>query len=157
MKRSEKIIVNTYDYLATSNSIEFKVQKLVQNQQIIKIKVLFEQIQNLYSLYKTKPRFGPESCDECVNFIAQLRSVENYFEPMEGKLGQNLGPSINQAFMVDIESAEIAGEKNPNKDNESEIKVEANENDLTKYSQKLNNYLNEKPIERDMDLIYSAG
>lgn len=119
--------------------------------------MLFEQIQNLYSLYKAKPRFGPESCDECINFIGQLRPIENYFEPIEGKLGPNLGPAVNRAFMADIESVEIPSERNSNIENESEVKVEANESELTKYSQKLNNYLDEKPIERDMDLIYSAG
>lgn len=150
--------MNTYDYIATSNQIELRIQKSGVSQQR-KAKVLFEQIQNLYSLYKTKPRFGPESCDDCINFMAQLRPIENYFEPIDGaKLGQNLGPPANhQAFMVDVESVDVSNERNQVDNSESEVKMEANENDLTRYSKNLNSYLDEKPIERDMDLIYSAG
>lgn len=150
--------MNTYDYLATSNQIELRVQKSGVSQQK-RAKALFEQIQNLYSLYKAKPRFGPESCDDCINFMGQLRPIENYFEPMdEAKLGQNLGPPVNrQAFMVDVQSVEVLNERNQVDVNESEVKMEANENDLTRYSKNLNSYLDEKPIERDMDLIYSTG
>lgn len=147
--------MNTFDYLATSNQIEFRAQKSNIKQQE-KIKALFDQVQNLFTLYKTKPKFGPESCDDCLNFIAQLRPIENFFEAIEGKLGQNLGPPMNRDFMFDLDQVEMSKERNLTKADELDNNIEVNENELSKYSSKLNNYLNEKPIQRDLDLIYST-
>lgn len=131
-------------------------------------KSLFEQIQNLYLLYKGKPRFGPESCDECLNFMSHLRPIGHYFEMFDdpSKRLENFGPEVQHGGtmgtndIITSESWPISGGHAGNKSHhliDDDDATDRAENELSNYSSKLISYLNEQPIENDQMLIYSTG
>lgn len=143
--------------------MEFRTQKALSDTRAVRM--IFEQIQNLFTLYRSKPRFGPESCEDSINFMNHLRPVKNYFESIDEsivKALENFGPEVNR----NRQSSDFSTEESlMNIDNNNNNKltrfgdedVEQAENDLDKYSSKLLSYLNEKPIDCDNELVYSKG
>jgi hypothetical protein len=166
-KQGDRILVNTNDYLASSTQVEFQVQRSSttggNNNNIKSAKVIFEQIQNLYLLYRSKPRYGPESCDDCINFMSHLRPIELYFDTLDKSVMkelENFGPEANgrkvdKGSLKDRMKEDV--ENVIKSTNSSDDEVEKAERELNGYTTKLVNYLNERPLELDNELIYSTG
>lgn len=174
LRQGERIQVNTYDYLASSTHVEFQALRggasATNSNSNKATKLIFEQIQNLYLLYKSKPRYGPESCEENLIFMSNLRPIEQYFEAVDKsmlKALENFGPEAQAAKLSYGEKANSKDSENIRKiltgtlvarddDDDDDDDVERAENDLSGYTTKLVNYLNEQPLELDNELIYSA-
>lgn len=155
--KQNKILIKTLDYLATSNHIELGLEK---THKAAKIKLMLEQIQNLYSLYKTKPKFGPESCEESLIYMSHLRPAEHYLESsFDGSAMRNVenfGPEMNRTYPVEVSrSSEL--KRFSQAHDLADSGIEDTENELSKYSVKLNSYLDDRPIARDKEIMYSKG
>lgn len=151
--------MNTYDYLATSSQIEFRAQRL---NDLKRTNVIFEQIQNLYSLYKSKPRYGPESCEECIEVMSHLRPTEDYIDSAKSELElDNLGPARTRESIptgrFEGASQSSRGDKSDPVDDEQLAARDNFGQELTDYCTKLTNYLDDRPVEHDREVIYSKG
>lgn len=158
IKQNDRIIVHTYDYLATSNQIELRVQKSSDT----KIKLIFEQIQNLQALYNARPKFGPESCESSLNYMSNLKPIEHYFETLDNSIAktlENLGPEMNRIYLVGMDNSRqsVTSDHSKDRSDKGVDDYDITENELTNYSLMLKSYLDEQPIERDRELIYSTG
>lgn len=171
LKQSDKIVINTLDYLATSNQIELRVQKVTpgNSDQIKLTKVIFEQLQNLHALFKEKPKFGPESCEDCINYISYLKPIEFYFNSIEDNLMlrdadrdyESKGQARNYLVDVDMRNQVVqVGSQDLTsvaKLSEEDGLIDQTEEQLKSCSAKLKSYLNEQPIDCDEQLIFSKG
>lgn len=199
LKQVDRIQVGVLDYLVSSHQVELIAAKTNGPAS----KLIFEQLQNLHSLYKSRPHFGPESCDECRAYMGLLRPVENFEDFIANELGlfgpaaslapaaaANLLDSSNNIKLINEppSAAEVlASLKNPDRfvraanlasfpgslggggggdqlDGKQEAErarmlaiMEQSERDLKRYSSNLASYLNERPIDRDAEIIYSEG
>lgn len=155
--KQNKILIKTLDYLATSNHIDLSLEK---THKAAKIKLMLEQIQNLYSLYKTRPKFGPESCEESLIYMSHLRPAEHYLEPsFDGSAlrnVENFGPEMNRPYPIDVNRSSDMKKFSQVYDL-ADSGIEDTENELSKYSVKLNSYLDDQPVARDKEIIYSKG
>ena len=162
--------MNAYDYLASSTHVDFQIQKTGSAKPA---KLIAEQIQNLYSLYKSKPRFGPESCEDSINFMSHLRPIEQFFDSIDRsfmKTLENFGPQAESGpigmasggrdILVSVTDAgyvKLGDGSNRDCTDDSENDIDKFEADLNGYKSKLKNYINEQPLAMDNDVIYSSG
>lgn len=159
-KQGDKILVNTQDYLATSTLIEFKVQKSANSKPV---KQIFEQMQNLHTLYRSKPRFGPESSEECIAFMSYLRPIEYYFDHLDGTIApslENFGRGISSDRPLEPNSSlsPLSHEfSTVQRSQTSDDELDLAETELSHRGSTVQNYLNEQPIDRDRELVYSMG
>lgn len=159
LKQSDRLIINTLDYVATTTHIELRSPKSGSTA----MKFVFEQAQDLYTLFKARPRFGPESCEDCINFASYLRPVEEYFNSLDDSLGRNIenfGPaqvSSEQIHTVDLDTNTLTSRSNQYSKFAIDEDVDRAESELAGYKSKLNSYFSEKPIVEDKELIYSLG
>jgi len=162
LKQEDRIILNTRDYLATSRQVELSQQKS-GDAKMEKPKLLFEQIQNLFNLFKTRPKFGPESCEDCINIMSQLRPMEYYFESMDSQLeGTGIANGLNGSrpdYPIELETNNDEEFAHQGKDSMDphDRNLDETESDLSNYHAKLRDYLDEHPVERDKNVFYSKG
>lgn len=158
--KQNRILIKTLDYLATSNKIELRLDKTLEAS-----KVKLEQVQNLYRLYKARPKFGPECCEESLIYMSHLRPVEHYLDsPFDepAKLDiENFGPERSGIYpVISNQSTDQQADFRRRSQQTKNIvgsDIENTENELFKYRIKLNKYLNDQPIERDNEISYSKG
>lgn len=143
--------------MSISNQVEFRAQR---SNDLKRTKQIFEQVQNFYLLYKSKPKYGPESCEECIEVMSYLRPTENYIDSSSDNRVENFGPMRTRdglksdlgATGLSYKSGSVMSEE------QSATSESVEEVDLTDYRSKLNSsYLDERPIEFDQDVIYSKG
>lgn len=151
--------MNAHDYLANSTHVDFQLHKssLGTNKAA---RLIAEQIQNLYTLYKSKPRYGPESCEDSINYMSHLRPIEHYFDSIDRsfvKTLENFGPPARVAGERDVLAGGETGAKQTGKEDEQPDRdIERLESALDGYKSKLTKYLNEHPLDLDKDVIYST-
>lgn len=157
--------MSTFDYLATTTKREFRVHKSDnQNieQHIKRSKAIFEQILSMQTLYKSRPRFGPESCNECQDYLAILRPIEHFLDALDNPLAsgklQNFGPSMNKIQFVDttnVGTSQLAhGDDKSGRDTDM---LQLKENELVLYKTNLNKYLDERQDHASAELTYSES
>lgn len=173
LKQGDRIVVNTFDYLASSTHVEFRVQKgsssggLAMSMAPKPIRTIFEQMQNLCTLYRSRPRFGPESCEQSINFMSHLRPMEHYLDSMDESMVramQNFGPEPDrgrpsggqaEAQQGAHTRAEELPAGGPNGDVDIDNDDQDQQDELDRYGSKLLSYMNEQPIHLDNELVYS--
>lgn len=123
-------------------------------------------------MHRSRPRYGPESCDDSLNYIAHLRPVEYLFAGLQddsfmasivNRDLDNFGPEANRSDRSVLRQDEniIINDPNENKArqnandvmNEDDDEQDDIENDFGK--SRIDSYLNERPLNRDAELIYS--
>lgn len=92
-KQSYRLLIYTLDEMKKKNCFEFTWRKSINNDPTLSIRntsnhtdlqlyfddseLLATQVQKLFSLYKSRPRFGPESSEDCIRIASLLRPVED--------------------------------------------------------------------------------
>lgn len=168
MKQGDKIGVSTQDYLASSTQVQFKLQKAALSSaggETRAIRLIFEQLQKFCALYKSKPRYGPESCEDSISFMSHLRPIEHYlestpFDPSLVRVIENFGPAVEVRTGQHLPAEGQLDVGQPLKDQgkrSDQDDVDEVERELDRHSSKLMSYLNEQPINLDRALVYSRG
>lgn len=171
LKQNDKIVINTLDYLATSNRIELTFERASKQgaasiDDSSRLKLIYEQVQNLFTLYKSKPKFGPESCEDSLNFMTYLRPIGNYtYRPENAPpFINNFGPETNtsQSYVIntkqDTSITDGTGHKLKSwKVLDADTDIDQNESELDRYTEKLYSYLNEQSNLLNKNLIYYEG
>lgn len=155
----DRMMINTCDYVCNTTSIKLRLLSCGLSMLAFNIeehnqtKALFNQIQKLYTSYKSRPKYGPESCDECITFISYLKTEEEYSKTGDSTLVEKPKPS-NQS----VASPESVGTSDKIRKTYDE-QLESAEEQLagTNINYKLNSYLDERPLRYDKDLVYSKG
>lgn len=164
VKQGDRLLINTFDYLATTNQVELSWSKKNANSK--RAKSMFEQLQNLCTLYKSKPRFGPESCDECIQIASWLTPISDFQssdELREILLKSEEGAPDAMNFLIDnvilVQTNE--GDENEAR-NGSENSIEALEEQEKEFlrvsSTKVDSYATDgRGANRAESIIYSPG
>lgn len=157
--KQNRLLIKTLDYLATSNQIELNLEKSLEAN---KIKLMLEQVQNLYTLYKSKPKFGPECCEECLNYMSHLRPAEHFLDFDGHAMAnlENLGPITGASYPVTgaiINQPLVSEHLAKPGGNLQTDEIGNSERELGRYRAKLNSYLDDQFIERDKEIMYSKG
>lgn len=154
--------MNAHDYLASSTHVDFQIHK-ASNGTGKAARLVVEQMQNFCTLYKSKPRYGPESCEDCIGIMNHLRPIEHYFESIDQSFVEsleNFGPPMKtKAARESIvrDAASLGDDRaNQNESDEYDKDIERLETDLYGYRTKLANYLSEQPLDLDNGVIYST-
>lgn len=171
LKQSDRLLISTYDYLATSNHVELSFPKKNESEQK-RMRSIFEQIQNLCALYKAKPRFGPESCDECIQIASWLRPISDLQTSSEFReailkgeegIADPLGllvddTTVIRANMID-EMNELITTNSQRKSENDHSELENREIELDRVvSSKIGNYATDnRAVGINLSLIYCQG
>lgn len=152
-------MISTCDYLVSSNQIELRSLKpcTTPNQP----KSMCDQIQKLSNLYKSRPRYGPESCEDCLNLMCLLKPIELYFDTpgndfSTGKLAipyPQSGASDSERTLLDTMKNVVA----PPLRHTDDSALDHNEDELRAYNSKLNKYLDEMPTNCNDKLELTSG
>lgn len=154
IKNPDKLVINTEDYIATSNKIKLRISKTAKH------KPLFEQVQKLHALYRDKPKFGPESCDDCIELMSHLRSLDHYFDGKNNTMPEDLGPALERQDLVVKINYKQTGDRmldSIKRVDADEFLMERDEDELNRYGTQLKIYLDEVPVISDKEVIYSKG
>lgn len=173
----DRIIINTCDYVYNMTSIKLRLvstkvptmalkrNENIQDQQQTQTRALFDQIQNLYTLYKSRPKYGPESCDDCISLISHLKPVESLLRVVESAPVDMSGSAAMHYRKSTDHSVNLATSGGIGTDAKVQFKrtydeqLESVEEELASNNidYKLGNYLDERPLRYDRDLVYSKG
>lgn len=136
-----------------------------EEQQQIYMRALFDQLHNLYTIYKSQPRYGPESCDDCIFLMSQMKPVESLFKSSNSTHSDTFEPHTQRDTRPNELIVNINTSKGIQTTHYTELKrtyeeqLEYAEEELanTTFGHKFNSYLDERPLSYDKDLIYSKG
>jgi len=164
--------VNTYDYVGSTTCADFRLKKAGSNHEPGKYstKIVYEQIVNFFTLYASRAKFGPESCDEILSFMSHLKPIEDLLDSKEDILDpksigatENFGPQINRfaervddSVLVDNLSSKFYGTQSTKQEEDPQIDTDEGD-EFDTYRTNVASYLDEQPVMRDNDLIYSPG
>lgn len=164
LRHGDRISISTYDYIATSMKRDFKVQKMESEnsgQHLKRCRTLFDQLHSMHAMAKSSPKFGPESCDECLDCMSILKPVEHFLSALDDPtrlLSSDSSQPLNRIIEVNDAKLERMLTSQPrNSLVDLESMTDVNENELDSYKGNLIKYLDERPANGDVELMYSKG
>lgn len=163
-KQASKLLIDTMDFLSTKIEFNWRKATGLGGDRALGCE-LPTQIQNFYLHYKGKPRFGPESRDDCLDIANYLRPLEE-LAPIDGlrafkfpdqtsSLAIGTQPSTNtqqqqsgSGIIIDINAGNksqktkdlitCVSKQSDNRSRKEKEKFELNERELNKYMSKTN-------------------
>lgn len=181
---NDRIMISTCDCICNTTILKFrlvptrmpstfssigvvnqKMGQVLEEQQQAHMQALYEQLQNLYTIYKSQPRFGPESCDDCVFLMNQLKPIESLSKSANLNQSDILGAQAPRDTRPNELIVNVSTSKGNQTKHYTELKrtydeqLEFAEEELANnaFGYKFNSYLDERPLSYDKDLIYSKG